>query len=627
MLINLSKHCRALGKVRIRELSDILISRIAAGEVIERPASVVKELVENSLDASATNIEIVTEAGGRNLIQIRDNGLGIAKEDLPLALKRHATSKIAGQNLLDIKTMGFRGEGLASIAAVARLTLTSKAHNAEQAYQINVAGGEMAELKEANLNQGTLVTIRDLFFATPARLKFLKSERAENTQIIEIVKKIALTNPEVAFNLHIDGKEYLHYPAENKAERISRIMGKEFMTNAVELNTQLEDYQFSGFISLPTFSRANNAQQFFFVNERPVKDKLIYASLKVAYQDYLAGNRYPLAVLFINLPHSEIDVNVHPAKTEIRFRDAQKLRNMLVSSLKNALKGAGFKAATSTAEQAVAAFQKNLPTEQVSLPTKSNFAANSNFQATRPSQTQMQRSFAAQSDFAYIAESEANAADASAVLADFAPSNKQLEAMDETYADYPLGSAVAQLHKTYIVAQTKDGLILVDQHAAHERITYERIKKALADKTIPTQQHLFAEIVELSEEALEALINAQDLLKKYGVIFEQFGAKGIQLKESPEVFKEIDIKGFIKDLADNLVEYGESLNLSEKFTEFFGNHACRNSVRAGRILNLAEMNQILRDMEATPFSGQCNHGRPTYVELKKSDLEKLFDRT
>jgi len=702
----------------IHELSDILISRIAAGEVVERPGSVVKELVENSLDAGSSLVTVKIVAGGRSLISVQDDGLGIKKSELPLAIKRHATSKIEGNNLLEISSFGFRGEGLASIASVSKLELVSKYYEDDQAYQINIDGGKAEEISSGVLSKGTIITVRDLFFATPARLKFLKSERSENIYITELIKKFALAHPKVSFKLIINDKEVLFYKETGFEERLVEVLGKEFMSNSISLSYKQGEYEFSGYISLPTYNRASNNLQYSFINSRLVKDKIILNAIKVAYQDYLAKDRYPACVIFINLPYHEVDVNVHPAKSEVRFRDSQKIRNMLIAALKDSLAKGAFKAAPEIAQKTLASFnvgqrqdmddgnrsriksgmtdgvgrseatgrlpcsvphdgddsyctesplhyvESSLSHTEVSphhaVPSPSH-AGSSPYHAefppghagldpashAQPYNNQHSKYYnsinsgVGESSPTYrqshISSTEINRAIEAGMpeeQANLAFSKEELSPMKEDisnqiveeYIDYPLGSAVAQLHKTYIISQTKDGLIIVDQHAAHERLVYERLKTSLKESNIKTQKHLFSEIVELEPEHLSELLEYQEKLKEFGVVIEKFGSKGVTIKETPEVFQEIDIKRFIKDLSDNVIEYGELLNLEEKFTEIYGNYACKNSVRAGRKLNIYEMNQMLRDMEKTPFSGQCNHGRPSYVELKKGDLDKLFGR-
>lgn len=601
----------------IKKLSDILISRIAAGEVIERPASVVKELVENSIDANADEISVKIEQAGQNLIEIKDNGTGIAKAELELALTRNATSKISGTNLLEINSLGFRGEGLASIASIAKLKLCSKPQMQEFAYEISANAGKYSEVRASNLTQGTLVTVDDLFFATPARLKFLKSEKSETNHIIEILRKIALAQPHISFSLNIDGKNYFNLGKANIKQRIADIISLEFIKNAEEINFIQDDYKFSGYTSLPTFNRASSLQQYIFVNQRPIKDKIIYNAIKTAYQDFLAKDRHAVITLFIELPNTEIDVNVHPTKAEIRFRDAQKLRSNLIIALKTAIEKSGFRASSETGNQALNYINNN------SIPQENRTSFSNSYNNYTARASEQRHNIAAE----FLVNEPDNASSLAQTQINLAPQNKDFSGeVQAEYLSFPLGSAVAQLHKTYIIAQTQNGLVIVDQHAAHERIIYEKLKSALKDKQIVTQKHLFSEIVELNEEALNILLVNSEELYKFGVIIEKFGAKAVIIKETPEIFKEVNIKDFIQDLADNMLEYGQALNLLDKFTEIYGNHACRNAIRAGRVLNIAEMNDILRNMEVTPFSGQCNHGRPTYVELKKHDLEKLFGR-
>ena len=602
-------------KHNIAELPDILISRIAAGEVIERPASVVKELVENSIDSGAKNINIKIIDGGRSLVEVQDDGKGIVKEDLPLALKRHATSKLKNHNLLEIDSLGFRGEGLASISSVSKVKIISKYIEEDSAFSIESEGGVLGEIEPSNLSAGTIVSVKNLFYATPARLKFLKTEKTENNYIIDILKKISMAHIDVSFSLEINGKLSFEYESDSFSDfsaRVTNILGADFLASSQKLDFSLDDYKISGYISVPTFNRANSNSIYSFVNGRPIRDKLIINAVRVAYQDYLSRDRSPVMVLFIEMPHIEVDVNVHPTKAEVRFRDGAKLRNILVTALKATLQESGFKASSETAEQAINYFAKNNESQEFTpkfpAQSQSNYVpanvARNNFVAQAPS-------------FSFAAE-EKNM---------FQPQAVDRGEFQQDLVDFPLGSAVAQLHKTYIVSQTKDGLILVDQHAAHERIVYETLKKKLENREMATQQHLFSEIVELKENEIDILLDYNEELYRFGIVIEKSGKNGVLIKETPMIFKEVNIGVFIKDLVDNLLEYGEALNLHEKITEIYGNHCCANAIRAGRVLSIVEMNDILRKMEKTPFSGQCNHGRPTYVELKKKDLEKLFDRT
>jgi DNA mismatch repair protein MutL len=605
--------------MHIRKLPEILINQIAAGEVIERPASVVKELVENAIDAKATNIQIQISAGGRNLISVKDDGIGIEKEDLPLALERHATSKIKGNNILDVKTLGFRGEGIASISSISRLNISSKFHEAKDSWKLSVEGGKIGELEPSALSGGTLVEVRDLFFATPARLKFLKTEKTESSYIIEIIKKLAVSHPQTAFNLNIDGKEVLNLSAQeagNEAQRIFDIMGKDFQANNVELDFFREEVKLRGYTSLPTFNRGSNNLQFVYVNNRPVKDKIIYSAIKAAYQDYLAKDRYAVSVIFIDIPPEEVDVNIHPTKTEIRFRDSSTIRGLTIAALKNALSSGGFRSATTSSAAALTSFRPN--------------NAPMNFTSPPPSRSgspyQPNPSFAAQGNL-QVADSAAPEFINQNIAEFDAPPASNYQQANDDYIEYPLGAAKCQLHKTYIVAQTKNGMIMVDQHAVHERLTYEKMKESLANENVKTQKLLLPEIIDLSEQEVLAISEKQAELAKIGLITEQFGSKAIQVLETPALFGEVNCSALIKDLADSLIEHGESLSITEKLEDICGTIACHSSVRAGRVLNIEEMNHLLREMEKTPFSGQCNHGRPTYVELSQKDLEKLFHRS
>ncbi len=607
----------------IQELSDILISRIAAGEVIERPSSVVKELVENSIDAGAENINITILDGGRNLIEINDDGYGIKKEELSLALKRHATSKLKSNNLLNINSLGFRGEGLASISSVAKLTLTSKFFSDKEAYKITSNGGILSNIEPANLAQGTIISAKDLFFATPARLKFLKSERSEINNIIDIIKKIALAHHKISFNLKIDGKNYLEYEADSLSDyqpRIINVLGKEFFSNSIEIDYQIDDYKIFGFASIPTYHRSSSNVIYSFVNDRPIRDKFIINAIKTAYQDFLARDKYPVICLFIKISYYEVDVNVHPTKAEVRFRDSSKLRNIIITALKQALQQGAFKASSEVEKDTFNYFQKNLNKQ----PSYQNYSSKASSIA---SQKQVQQSFIAQAPNMQtnLLQNNDTQNENHQETDQFAPQSKEYTEINPELTQYPLGSAVAQLHKTYIVSQTENGLVIVDQHAAHERIVYEELKKSLKDKKVVRQTNLFSEIVQLTETEEELLFSVQENLLEYGIVFEKTEA-GIFIKEMPEIFVKINMAIFIKELIDNIAENGGTLNLLDKWSEIYGNYACHNAIRAGRELNIAEMNDILRKMETTPFTGQCNHGRPTYVELKKNNLEKLFGR-
>jgi len=612
----------------IRRLPPEAVNRIAAGEVIERPAAAVKELVENALDAGAKRVAVRIERGGLGLISIEDDGGGIPRDELPLAVERHATSKLQAAasgdvDLLNIYTMGFRGEALPSIGAVARLSITSRAEGAADAWTLDVEGGALHTARPAawaSLSaQGTRVEVRDLFFATPARLKFMKSERAEMMAVSDVVKRLAMARPDVAFSLEHDGRVTFRYAAEADPEnngrraRLAAILGADFAPNCIALDQTRTDVRLSGFAGLPTFHRGTREHQHLFVNGRPVKDKLIVGAVRAAYQDLLARDRHPVAALFLDLPASDVDVNVHPAKTEVRFRDAALVRGLIVGALSHALAGAGHRASTTTAntvfnaarpyyapqpmlrvwgtaEQAVADADFIMPSGRVESMPSPGFAG-------------------------AIAPADLESAIAVAVMHD---------AEDARY--FPLGAARAQIHETYIVAQTEDGIVIVDQHAAHERLVYERMKQMLASGGVRRQALLIPEVVELDPSEAEALAARAEELGQLGLVIEPFGPGAILVRETPALLGHIDAAGMLKDLADDIAELGEAHALKERLEEVCSSMACRGSVRAGRRLTADEMNALLRQMEATPFSGQCNHGRPTYVELKLADIEKLFGR-
>nr|WP_221400942.1 DNA mismatch repair endonuclease MutL [Parvularcula dongshanensis] len=601
----------------IRRLPPGAVNRIAAGEVVERPASALKELVENALDAGATRIEVAIEDGGRSLIRVTDDGCGMDREALALSIERHATSKLtpddAGDyDLLCIDTLGFRGEALPSIASVARLSITTRAAG-EDAWTLRCDGGEARPPSPAPFpGTGTTVEVRDLFYATPARLNFLKGERAETTAAQDVLKRLAMARPDVAFALEADGRRRFAYAAEPPGEeghlrRLAAIMGAEFGRNAVTLDAPREDARLTGFAGLPTFNRGLPDRQYLFVNGRPVRDKLIVGAVRGAYADFLARDRHPMVALFLDLPARAVDVNVHPAKTEVRFRDSGAVRGLLVSALKHALAEAGHRASTTVASAALGAARP----EGSSAPY-----------AYRP-QT-VDRSFVRRGTPEQFAEVQSAFAPSDAA-APTARTEREPEAQSPP-PDYPLGAARAQVHETYIVAQTRDGLVIVDQHAAHERLVYERMKTAMAAGGVPRQGLLIPEVVDLAQDEVEALSQRAEELAEMGLLLEAFGEGAVLVRETPALLGDCDVQGLVRDLAADITGLEESLTLKERLGEVCGNMACRGSVRAGRRLNGEEMNALLRQMEATPHSGQCNHGRPTYVELKLSDIERLFGR-
>ncbi|MEN6542404.1 DNA mismatch repair endonuclease MutL [Parvibaculum sp.] len=602
----------------IHRLSEGTINRIAAGEVVERPASAVKELVENALDAGARHIDIVISGGGRELIRITDDGCGMSAEDLALAIERHATSKLrmdetGREDLLDIATLGFRGEALPSIGAVARLSILARVAGSDTAHRVTVEGGHVSSVEPAAGPVGTRIEVRDLFFATPARLKFLKGERAEALAVTEIVKRLAMAHPEVAFSLTSETRNILRLEAEMPGEvgrlgRLGAIMGRDFAENALAINAMRDGIALSGFAGLPTYNRGTAQMQFLFVNGRPVRDKLVIGAVRGAYADYLARDRHPAVALFVDLDPREVDVNVHPAKSEVRFRDAALVRGLIVGALRHALHEAGHRASTTVADAALGALRP------VAQPV---FSGGGFTRSYAPMQTPGVAETAPgwQGAFADLGGQAARVVMEAATDAP-SPSAENL----------PLGVARGQLHETYIVAQTADGIVIVDQHAAHERLVYERMKKAMAERGVARQMLLIPEVVELDEAEAERLVARAGELSELGFVLEGFGPGAVAVREVPAIFGKLDVAGLVRDLADDLSEMDEALSLKERLEDVCGTIACHGSVRSGRRLTAEEMNALLREMEVTPHSGQCNHGRPTYVELKLTDIERLFGR-
>tara|TARA_B100001123_G_scaffold446479_1_gene601074 strand:- start:398 stop:2209 length:1812 start_codon:yes stop_codon:yes gene_type:complete len=601
--------------MKIRILPSNLVNQIAAGEVIERPASVVKELVENAIDAGATHIDITLQQAGKSIIKVTDNGCGMDADTLQLAIQRHATSKLPDEDLLNIHHLGFRGEALPSIGSVSRVAISSRTAGDDSGWQIRVEGGAVSELHPAAVAKGTSIEVRDLFYATPARLKFLKTDRSETGAVKDMVQRIAMANPTVGFTLQHDGKSLLRHSASQQElwdaaeQRMRSVLGEAFVTNALRIEQQREDLILRGFAGVPTYNRGTGSEQYLFVNGRPVKDRLLLGVVRAAYQDFLARDRHPVVVLFLEVPPEQVDVNVHPAKAEVRFRDTGMVRGLLLGALRHTLAEAGFRASTTVAQQALGAMR---PT---SFPQ---------YQGGHNSPTSL--------TYAYEPASAAyaSAPQASFALPDAAPvaqmAQEQLPQKVEELAAYPLGAARAQLHETYIIAQTKEGLVMVDQHAAHERLVYEKMKAQMAASGMKRQALLLPEVIELGEDTCEALLKHAAALEQCGLVIEAFGEGAIVVREIPSVLGDINVTALVQDLADNLEEWGETLALNEKIEHVCGTLACHNSVRAGRRLHVDEMNALLRQMEATPYSGQCNHGRPTYVELKLADIERLFGR-
>lgn len=608
---------------RIRRLPPDAVNRIAAGEVVERPAAAAKELIENALDAGAQSIRVRIEGGGLTRLLVEDDGLGMSADELPVAIERHATSKLAADedghvDLLDIRTMGFRGEALPSIGSVSRLGILSKAVGADAAFEITVDAGRIDGPNPAPwsglTSSGTRVDVRDLFYATPARLKFMKTERSEAQAIADTVRRLALARPDVAFHLETDERTVIKLQAEQgdaseaRLRRLGAVLGKEFRENAVEIGAEREGVRVSGFAGLPTFNRGSAQHQYLFVNGRPVKDRLMVGVIRAAYQDFLARDRHPMAVLFLDLDPMQVDVNVHPAKTEVRFRDSGNVRGLMIGALRHALAAAGHRASTTVAGAALGAATSHVAP---SLPWN---AGQARWSPARPVvETQI-----------YAGMSDNRPATFEALGG--APSARVEPAPDASVDTPPLGVARAQVHETYIIAQTADGMVIVDQHAAHERLVYERMKAQMAGEGVRRQALLIPEIVELSEEEALRVLDRADELLVMGLEVEPFGRGAVAVRATPAIFGEMDVKGLIRDLADDFAEYEAGLALKERMEEVMGNMACRGSVRAGRRLTADEMNALLRQMEVTPHSGQCNHGRPTYVELKLADIEKLFGR-
>ena len=599
----------------IRQLDEAAANRIAAGEVVERPASAVKELVENALDAGATRIEIAIARGGKGLIRVSDDGHGMTPADLPMALARHATSKIDGSDLLDIRSFGFRGEALPSLGAVARLTITSRAEGHDGA-QILVAGGRLGPVRPAAANRGTVVELRDLFFATPARLKFLRSDRAETQAIAETVRRLAMAEPYVGFTLTDEEEARLLFRADAEQgelfgalqTRLARIMGAEFIENALAIDAERDGLTLTGFAALPTYSRGAAVAQHLYVNGRPVRDKLLTGALRAGYMDVLPSGRHPAAVLFITCDPHQVDVNVHPAKAEVRFRDPGIARGLVVSALRHALAGAGHRSSTTVGTAALGAAR----VEPQSPPQPQAGFAPRAYQADyRPSGPAIAASFAFQAP---------GFAEAPSARVEPEP---QLSPQAEAA---PLGAARAQLHENWIIAQTATGIVIVDQHAAHERLVYERLKALAEANGIPSQALLIPEIVELSQDDADRILAIADELAGLGMVIEPFGGGAVAVREVPALLGRLDAKALLRDILDDLADQGSSDRLRARVDAVLSSMACHGSVRSGRRMTADEMNALLREMERTPKSGQCNHGRPTWVELKLTDIERLFGR-
>lgn len=600
------------GRPVIRQLDEATANRIAAGEVVERPASAVKELVENALDAGATRIEIAIQDGGKRLIRVTDDGCGMVPDDLPLALSRHATSKIDGTDLLAITSFGFRGEALPSLGAVGRLTLTSRTRGGEGA-SIAVTGGRLDPPRPAAANCGTVVELRDLFFATPARLKFLRTDRAETQVVADTVRRLAMAEPYVGFSLTADGREIFRADAEQGelfgalTTRLTRLMGTDFIDNALPMDAERDGITLTGYAALPTYSRGAAVAQHLYVNGRPVRDKLLTGALRAGYMDVLAAGRHPAAVLFLECDPQMVDVNVHPAKAEVRFRDPQSARGLVVGSLRHAMAGAGHRASSTVGHATLQAVQVEPQPEPLAENRSDPRPA---WQADRPSAAAVRTAL----DLQMPGFAETPSARFDPVVAD-AP-----------IEDAPLGAARAQIHENYIIAQTPDGLVIVDQHAAHERLVYERLKAQAQAAGIPAQALLIPEIVELSPADADRILSIAADLAALGLVVEPFGPGAVALREVPAMLARLDGRALIRDILDDLADQGASDRLQARIDAVLSSMACHGSVRSGRRMGADEMNALLREMERTPKSGQCNHGRPTWVKLQLSDIERLFGR-
>ena len=585
----------------IRQLPPDLINRIAAGEVVERPASVVKELVENAIDAGATRVAITTAAGGKGLIRVEDDGAGMDRDDLVLSVERHATSKLDDDGLDDIRTLGFRGEALASIGAVSRLAISTRQEGAASGLRLTVERGVKAGPLPHAMNRGTIVEVRELFAALPARLKFLKSERAETAAITDVVRRLAMANPEVHFVLDGTDRSVLNWPAQPRegglAARLAQVMGADFAENAVPLGLSRHGVVVAGLAGLPTYSRANSLSQFYFVNGRSVRDKVLLGAVRAAYADFTFRDRFPAIALYLAIDPAEVDVNVHPAKAELRFRDAGAVRSAVIRAIAEALGAAGYRASNTVADEMMAAVR----VPETVAPAPSGFAE-------------------------YAPRREA----APMAMPGFAEPSARYEAYEPAplaMEEYPLGAARAQLFDNFIVAQNGHSLVLVDQHAAHERLVYERFKAEMAAGPVPSQAMLIPAVIELPEEDCARLEEAAPALERLGLYLERFGPRAVAVRETPALLGQTDIEGLVRDIADGLAEWESAAALGDRLEAIIGRMACHGSVRSGRRLRVDEMNALLRQMEQTPHSGQCIHGRPTYVELKKQDLERLFGRT
>lgn len=615
----------------IKLLSDHIINQIAAGEVIERPASVIKELIENAIDAKADKIDTIIESSGKNLIIVSDNGIGIDPSELELAVLRHTTSKLNEDDLLDINTFGFRGEALPSIAAISKLCITSKTRDNTKATRLYIVGGTNQEISHVAHNNGTKIEVRDLFFATPARLKFLRSDKTELNACVEAFKKLALAHPNVSFSLsHNDNVIFKLHKTDDLKDRIREILAQDFIENSACINLTRHEISITGYTSIPTFNKATSSEQYLFINGRAVKDKIISSALRAAYQDYLARDRYPVATIYISIDPQKIDVNVHPAKSEVRFHDPTQVRGLLISAIRDAIQQESHRTSSTISNNALKMFQTNksyminpqTPAYNRAYDKDYTYRAHEDSYTNNYARHNYDLNESGDLNVNYALNNNNNSNNNS--LDDPDLTKNQIELLLD---EHPLGLAKAQLYKTYIISQTKDSIIITDQHAAHERLRYEAIKSTIEQNGLIKQRLLAPVIVELCDaQRAELLINIKEEISKLGLTLEALGEKSIIVFEIPQLLGDIDVRTLITDLADSLLECNTANNLIELIETITETYACHYSIRAGRLMNATEMNELLRQMEQTPFSGQCNHGRPTYIELKLKDIEKLFSR-
>ncbi len=599
----------------IRRLPETLVNRIAAGEVVERPASALKELVENALDAGARRVAISLSGGGIGGLGVSDDGIGIAREDLPLALERHATSKLPDERIEAVETLGFRGEALPSIASVATLSIESRKAGGD-GWSIRCDNGVMEPVQPCAAPPGTRVRVEGLFARVPARRKFLRSERSEYAACLDIVRRLAMARSDVGFSLEHDGRRVLSLPPDqDREDRVAQLIDRDLADNHVIVSLEREGTALAGVASLPTFHRGAADHQYLFVNGRPVRDKLLVGAVRGAYADFIARDRHPVLALFLDVPLHEVDVNVHPAKTEVRFRDPAFIRGMIVSGLRRALDAAGMRVVQQPDAASAALWQREM------VPTAIGGSADA---PTPPA------SFASsfgggqgqgQGGWAQIRDAQAR-------FSGFAPSARAAMAQNIPAAsvEHPLGVARGQVARTYIVAEAEDGLVIVDQHAAHERLVLERMRRALADGAVAGQTLLLPEVVELDEPGCDRIEARMGELAELGLEVERFGPAAILVRAAPAMLGAGDVHGLVRDLADDLASLGDAASLKGRLDLVAATMACHGSVRAGRALSVAEMNALLREMEVTPHSGQCNHGRPTWIKLAHGDIEKLFGR-